>query len=124
MLERGQKEQANCLKGRALQERNRKILCGLISSPTLPMQEYLYFTVSKSPTNDKNFEYSKEQIQEIILGANKQVHELHPLLKGKSNPTTKHPDAVTLKEDIHCKLCTASQASEMFDRRIQVGSIA
>lgn len=60
----------------------------------------------------------------IILGADKQVPELHCLLKRKSNPTTKHPGAVTLAEDVHFKLCTASQASEMFDRREQVGSIA
>lgn len=66
-VERGQKEQADCLKGRALQERKRIMLCGIISSPTLLMQEYFYFTVSKFPTNDKNLEYSKEQIQEIML---------------------------------------------------------
>lgn len=67
-MERGQKEKAGCLKGRALQERNRKMLLGIISSLTLPMQEHLYFTVSKFPIiNKKNLEYSKEQIQGFML---------------------------------------------------------
>lgn len=97
------------------------MLCGMISSPTLPMQEYPYFTVSKFPINDKNFEYSKEQIWEIILSwkqTNKYLNFIVPL-KRKSNPTAKHPDAVALIEDTYCKMCTTSQASEMFDRRIQ-----
>lgn len=42
----------------------------------------------------------------------------------QNQTTIKHQAAVTLAEDIHCKQCTDSQGSEMFDRRIQVGSIA
>lgn len=70
------------------------------------------------------FKRANTRIHVVTLGADKQVPELHPLLKRKSIPTAKRPGAVTLAEDVHCKLCTASQNSEMLDRRMQAGSIA
>lgn len=125
-VERGQKEQADCLKGRALQERKRIMLCGIISSPYTSQARVFLFYSQQIPHQWQKFRIFKRANtrNHVILGADKQVPELHHLLNRKPSPTTKHPDAVTLAGDAHCKLCTASQASEMFDSRIQVGSIA
>lgn len=70
------------------------MLCGAIPSPTLPVQEQLSFTVSEFlSSNNTNLEYSKQQIQGITLpqGADKQVSELHPLLKREKNPYNQGP---------------------------------
>lgn len=52
------------------------------------MQKYLYFTVSKFPTNDKKkgiFKRANTR-NHVILGADKQVPELHHLSRGNQTP--------------------------------------
>lgn len=92
------------------------------------MKEQLHFTVSEFLSSDNtNLEYSEQQIQGIMLSQERTNKYLNCILSSrgkKKPPTTKHQAAETLEEDIDCKLCTDSQASETFDKRIQVGSIA
>lgn len=97
----------------------------MIPSPTLPMQEQLDFIVSEFLSSDN----TNQQIHGMMLSLEQTSTWAASSAQQEKNPnqdqtTTKHQAAVTLAEDTHCKLCTDSQGSEMFDRRTQVSSIA